>query len=136
MAFANPDEIAYLEFDNRKYINTDFIYKDEPRRDYLEVLVEGEHDLLLYRNIVYRFSDPNKADEQITEEHYFMEELFYVQDEKGNIKRMPETKKAVLQCLPDKDDQLKGFIKENKIKLYRESDLIRLVEYCNSRKNK
>ena len=134
MAFANPEEIAYLEFNNRKFINTDFMYNEESRRDYLEVLVEGEHNLLLYRNIVYRVLDQDKSDKQISEDQYFLEKTFYVQDEMGKIKKMPETKKAVLECLADKDEQLKCFIKDNKIRLYRESDLIKLVEYCNNRK--
>jgi hypothetical protein len=63
-----------------------------------------------------------------------MTENYYVSDNGGEIKELPKTKRQIAKCLSKNSPDIESYIRENKLKLTEESDLIKLVEYCNSKK--
>jgi hypothetical protein len=43
-----------------------------------------------------------------------------------------ENEKQFLKLFPEKSDQLKSYIKENRLKFEKQEHLIKLVKYCSS----
>ena len=58
--------------------------------------------------------------------------IYYIKTDEGNFLKNPKNEKDILQKNTVKDNQVKAFIKSNKIKLNKEEDLIKLVDYLNS----
>jgi len=58
----------------------------------------------------------------------------YFIEEKGTIVELPQNKKEFLATFNDKEEELKDYIKKEKIKVRKEEDLIRLVSKYNSLK--
>jgi len=54
---------------------------------------------------------------------------------KGEVISPFRTEKQFLALFPEISNELKSFIKENKIHFDRKADLAKLVKYCNSLKN-
>jgi len=58
---------------------------------------------------------------------------FYVElNASGDVMKLPRKKKSVIKAFPGKEDAVKKFIKQNKIKVSKEKDLIKLINYVNS----
>ncbi len=59
----------------------------------------------------------------------------YYLEERGTIMELPMNRKEMLATLGDKSEQMKAYIKKEKIKLRKEEDLIRLVSRYNALKS-
>ena len=104
---------------------------DAPVGYYFE-LAKGK--VSLYKKLSIKFSDY-----QIAESSYKNDEpaAFYQAPPDSYIKdgtralKTPKKEKEILQFFPDKKDALNGFFKQNRIKLDKEADLIKLVNFLN-----
>ena len=132
MAIANKDEVRDLKIGNRQFTFASFFYNDKPEKDWLEVLVDDDYCLYLYRRIVYRYVE-NLDESNRETDRFFMTEKYYVRDKGGKIKELPSTKRQVVQCLSEKNPEIESYMKRNKLKLTKEEDLIKLVEFCNNK---
>jgi len=130
-AFGNPLEITSINFDRHNFIYTDYICHNEQKKGYFEVLVDSDCKLLLFRCIKYKYveecADPNT---ELLKETYYMEKKYFIARENKPAIQIPEKKKNVIELLSDKED-IKSFIKENKIKVCHEDDLKELISYYN-----
>ncbi len=133
MAIANTDEIRDMKIGNRKFIFESFTYNDESENDWLEVLVDGDYSLYQYRRIVYRYVE-DISESNAETDRFFMTEKYYVQDDGSKIKELPNTRKQIVRCLTEKNSDIESYMKKNKLKLTREGDLVKLVEFCNRKK--
>ena len=134
MAIANPSEIKNLTIGDRKFVFEKFVFNGEPVSDWIEVLVEGNYSLYLYRRIVYRYVE-SLSESNTENDRFFMTEKYYVGDNSGAIEPLPSGKRQIIKCLSEKKPGIESFIKANKLKLSDEKDLIRLMEYCNENVN-
>ncbi|WP_298519690.1 hypothetical protein [uncultured Kordia sp.] len=58
---------------------------------------------------------------------------FYIEyGDNGTAVKLPRKKKSVIKLFASKEKEVKAFIKENKIKLTKEKDLVKLIRYVNS----
>lgn len=135
IAFGNPVEIASVTFEERTFIFSSFYWNDQVKQGYFEVLCDGECKLLLHRCIKYKYveecSDPNN---EFVREEYFLGKKYFILGSDQPAKELPSKKNDVMELLSDKDCDVKAFIKENKIKVNQQEDLIKLVAYYNSGK--
>jgi hypothetical protein len=132
MAIANTFDVKQLKIGERSFIFTSFVYDGKPVEDWLEVLVDGDYSLFLYRRIVYRYVESLSESNPETD-RFFMIEKYYIQDSNGEIKALPNTKKQIVKCLAEKNPDIESFMKENKIRLTKEGDLVKLMEFCNKK---
>ena len=132
MAIANTIDVKELKIGDRKFIMESFVFDNEPVNDWVEVLVEGDYTLLLYRRIVYRYVE-SLTETNTENDRFFMTEKYYVRENNGEIKELPNTKRQVVKCLSEKNPGIDKFIRRNKIKLSKEADVIKLMEYCNKK---
>ncbi|MBL7103826.1 MAG: hypothetical protein ISS18_05800 [Bacteroidales bacterium] len=130
LAFARPEEIESLDIDNTKFIFSNFQYDNKPVNGYMEVLIEGDCMLLLFRRIAYRYIGDDTDTEQT--EKYFLEEKYYIRKGDAPLTELPQTKKDIIEILSDKDADYMTYIKENKLKITQEEDLKELISYYNS----
>jgi hypothetical protein len=132
-AFGEPDEVESITFENNTFIYDEIKCKNGNRKDYLELLVDGESRLLLYRCITQKFiGDCNTPGSENTNTQYYQTIKYFI-SKNGNVAvPLPESKNEVIELLSDKNKDIKSFIKDNKIKLTDETDLKKLIEYYNS----
>lgn len=135
IAFGNPAEIASISFNNRTFIFSPFYCDEQVRQGYFEVLCEGDCKLLLHRCIKYKYveecSDPNS---EFVKEEFYMGIKYYTLQNNQPAQQLPGNKKELINRLSKKDCDVKSFMKENKIKLNRKDDLVKLFAYYNAAK--
>ena len=79
-----------------------------------------------FGNVVYRLKKDTALIIRSEDEYLF---------KKGEVISPFRTEKQFLALFPEISNELKSFIKENKIHFDRKADLAKLVKYCNSLKN-
>jgi len=131
----NPTSHARIDGDYYYYCN----FKTQrgiSRKGYY-VLVELNEQYRIYKKYDVTIIDPDKKGsvsgtsapgEVIIKTVYYLEE-------RGTIMELPMNKKKLLAALNDKEEELKKYIKKEKIKLRKEEDLIRLVSRYNGLKS-
>jgi hypothetical protein len=62
-----------------------------------------------------------------------VDNIYWIGTEKGMVSFVNE--RQFLKIFPDKEDELKKFIKQNRIKFDKSSNLVKLIEYCNEVNN-
>ncbi|MEZ5199131.1 MAG: hypothetical protein R2764_22935 [Bacteroidales bacterium] len=133
LAFGNPVEIASVVFDGRTFIFSSFYCNDQVKQGYFEVMCGGECKLLLHRCIKYKYveecSDPNT---EFVKEEYFLGKKFYILRNDQPAIVLPNKKNDVVDLLSNSNVDIKSYIRENKIKINQEKDLIKLFHFYNS----
>ncbi|MEA3478421.1 MAG: hypothetical protein U9R60_09600, partial [Bacteroidota bacterium] len=74
-AFAKPEELASLTFDDHKFVYTTYKAEQEVKNGYFEVLTRGRCQLLLRREITYHLVDD--LDDGKMDDSYVLEQSYY-----------------------------------------------------------
>lgn len=139
------DELYKLKRDPKLYVrikDENFYYcefKTERmllRKGYY-VLVDLNDRYSIYKKYFLEIKDPEKSGGTTgspTPGHIKVETAYFL-EEGGIIKELPKDKKSALIAFKDKEDELKAYIKAEKIKLRKEEDLVRLVSRYNKLKS-
>jgi hypothetical protein len=131
-AFGKPEEVRSITFNHNTFVYEEFMCKDGKRKDYLEVLVEGDCRLLLYRCIQYKLVDEcTIPGAENPKEEYYQIKKYFLSKNKKLAEPLPEQKNDVIEMLSDKGKDIKSFMQTNKTKLTDEQDLIKLVNFYN-----
>ena len=130
LAFADPTELSSITFDGHTFLFMDYINEDETSKSYLEVLNDGKSKLYLKRLITHHIKDFENDDP--ADDVYILNKTYYIRHGIETPARICLNKKRVIDCFPDKKEELKAFIKKNRIKMKGVNDLERLVDYYNS----
>lgn len=129
-AFAKPEELTSLTFDDHQFIYTTYKDEQEVKNGYFEVLTHGRCQLLLRREITYHLVDD--LDDGIMDDSYVLEQSYYIRKKGEIISRIPLNKKCILSAFCDQEDAIKTYIKTNKIRFQNQEDMVRVVDYYNS----
>ncbi len=133
MAFGDPTEIQSLEFLSKVFVHKPFMRPDkEVDVDYFEALYEGKIKLLLRRVVTHELKAKGPQGEM--EEAYLIVKQYYLQKDNKPAKLLLLNKKSVLKAMDGHADQVKKFIKDNKLNCHKELDLVKIVEYYDSLK--
>lgn len=100
---------------------------------YFNVLSDGKtYDL--YKKTKAEYREPKKA--QTSYQHdtppSFVKSTTYYLVKDGTFLKMPSSKSKILKMMDSKRNEMKKYIKENKIDLDKESDLIKTISYFDS----
>jgi hypothetical protein len=131
-AFGKPEEVRSISFENNTFVFEEFSCHEGKRKDYMEVLVDGSCRLLLYRCITYKYIGECAIPgaENPKEEYYQTKKYFISKDKKLPV-QLPQSKNEVIELFSDTGKDIKTFMQENKIKLFEEQNLVKLVNYYN-----
>jgi hypothetical protein len=131
-AFGKPEEVKSITFENNTFVYDEFMCKDGKRKDYLELLIDGNCRLLLYRCISYKYvGECTIPGAENPKEEYFQTMKYFLSKNNQIAIPFPAKKEEVIELLSDKGKDIKSFMQENKIKLDSEQDIIKLVNYYN-----
>ncbi|MCD4729629.1 MAG: hypothetical protein K8R74_03440 [Bacteroidales bacterium] len=133
-AFGNPEEVLSITFDDHTFLFDDFICENNvKRKGYLELLVDGNCKLYMYRCISYRYVDEcaePRAD--YVKEEFYMTKRYFIAENNGPAVLLPEKKKELISMMDNENKDIKSYIKDNKIKLCNEENLKELFTFYNS----
>jgi len=125
----DPEKIDSILMEGEKYVFTSFLANSKPQKGYLKVLTEGKPALLVRMKMSFRkaeppglYKDPVPAGfERLQDEFY----LLFPEKE-----ALPFSgKKELFEMLGGFQKELDQYIKENRIRLNKQADLIRLMTY-------
>lgn len=103
-----------------------------------EMLFSGKYVSLMCREVLITEMTP--VFDAFTHNTFFMprqrisEEYYLMWEDGEKIRRYSGSKKELIVMLRDKQSELKRYIKENKLKLNRRADLIKIIEQYNKLK--
>jgi hypothetical protein len=131
-AFGKPEEVKSIAFEKNTFIYDEFMCQEGKRKDYLELLVDGDCRLLLYRCISYKYvGECTIPGAENPKEKYYQTKKYFISKDENVAIPLPENKHEVIEILSDTGKDIKSFMQENKTKLNDEQDLIKLVNYYN-----
>lgn len=129
-AFAESCELEWVQIGDRKFIYSSFVRSNyEVSNSWFEVLCEGDCALLLRRYIKYRVIDGD--DDDSNDQLYKLDE-YYTRKDKAGAERLYISKKSVLAAMQEHETEVCSFIKQEKLKLKDQKDLVMLFAYYNT----
>jgi len=110
--------------------------KGEDKLGYYIQLTDGK-SIKLYRKDRKKFVESKRAAygniNKTTAKYKEQKSEFYIEyGNSGSAVKLPKKKKALVKLFASKENDIKAFIKDKKIKLTKEQDLIKLINYANS----
>ncbi|WP_147406095.1 hypothetical protein [Aquimarina sp. BL5] len=131
----SPTSHARIDGDYYYYCN--FKTQRGLKRPGYYVLVELTERYRIYKKYSVKITEPNKkgsASGTSTPGKVQIQTAYFL-EERGVIMELPMNKKKILAALSDKEEELKVYMKKEKIKVRKEEDLIRLVSRYNALKS-
>ncbi|MEW7293101.1 hypothetical protein [Aquimarina sp. 2304DJ70-9] len=127
---------TYARIDNDYYYYCDFQSQHGRRIKGYYVLVEMNDSYRVYKKYDLKITEPQEMDPMtgsaVTGKIKVLT-TYYIEED-GILLEVPLNKKDVLLAFSDKEEELKQYIKKEKIRLKKEEDLIRLVAKYNALK--
>lgn len=135
--YQGPDESEFalgdktmaikISFDNHefKYISSSEV------KSYLEFVVLGKATLLKKYKVRYVEAEKAKAYEKSMPARFERgTENYYIEFQDGKISYVPNNKN-IASLFPDKKEEIEKYVKAEKLKLKKEDDLIKLINFYN-----
>ncbi len=126
------DEIE-LKINNQKYIFLP-LNQDNIKAGYFVILHKGEK-ASIYKKIYMQFIPGQKAYSSMAQDvapTYKEKTTLYISNKEGEFKELPSSKGGKQKAFTNHKKEVKQYIKDNKLNLNKETDLIKLVKYYNS----
>lgn len=130
LAFANPDEIRSIIMDGREFIYCEYLEEGTIRKCYFEIIVEGDCRLLTRNVVSYHKKDVAGID--CTKDVFYKSCNFYIKKGDGPATEISCKRKSVYRALSDKEEQVKAYLKEKKLKLKTPEELARVIRHYNT----
>nr|WP_320120599.1 hypothetical protein [uncultured Marinifilum sp.] len=131
LALNKSDKIEYIKITDSKFIYTNSHLKNS--KSYYEILAEGKISLLkFYQCKLIKGKENVSSFEEKIPDHYIIQSKLFYKTEKQLISKIPTIKTLIKEVFKDKSKELSNFIKTNKLKHKKESDLIMIFNYYNS----
>ncbi len=131
-----PFAVKKVDLGNQVFIFNPKLRENTERKEngYFQVLVDGKLSLFLkrYKELFYDNFAANYKGGSGTKEYYYIDKKSFVGKTKDGKAFLITSAKKLVSKLPDHKVEMKSFVKSNKIKSKKESDLTKFVNYYNS----
>ena len=131
LAFANPEELQYVFFDDHLFIYTTYLDGTTISSDYFEVIAKGECKLLARKVVKFHQEFDESAKGGCKESYTKCCEL-YIKKGEEPARYVNCDKKSICSALSDKEEAVRAFIEENHLKMKSREDLTRVMEFYNN----
>lgn len=132
MAMATPEIIERVTFGEYQLVYIPFVSQKKIKRGFLKVVMEGNISLYARPQILYtKPEEPGAYKEAKPAKFLKKPDSYYLRNGKNEAIKV-DKKKEVIEFFPAHNNEIATFIKKNKIKTNKESELKRIVEYYNS----
>jgi len=130
MAFASPNELAYMFIGNHKFVYCDYDCEGENNKGYFEVLYDGETSLYYHRCVEYHFENEDKPDKQ--GDIYVQKCGYFVKRNGETAIRILPNRKSILSVLGDKEKEVAMFMDDNDLKGKTGDELRQILAFYNN----
>jgi hypothetical protein len=128
----NPRSFLFFYLEDQTFTYLTFIENNKPGQGYFEVLNQGQCQLLLRRQTAY--AEPEKARGYIESRPARFEQrrnAYYLKFGKQLPGAVNLNRRDVLRAFGDKQEEIAGYAKENKLSFRNLEDLIKITRYYN-----
>jgi len=133
-----PYAVKYIYFDDKVFIFDPKLREDAERiqNGYFQLRVDGKLSFYIKRrkDLSYDSFAQNYQGGSGTKEYYYIDKLSFVGKTTEGKAFLITSTKSILKNLQDHKPEVKAFIKEKKIKIKKEEDIVRVIEYYNGLK--
>lgn len=131
LAFALPQELSTLTFDNHTFVYEAFQTDNTIRYGYFELIEPGKNRLLLKRSVTFEMPDAkNPVDEAATK--YFVDECYFISKPGKVSYKIMCNRKSALSVLNEHQDEIDEYLRITGNKVKTPEDLKKLVSYYNT----
>ena len=131
-----PFAVKKVDLGNQVFIFNPKLRENAERKEngYFQVLVDGKLSLYLkrYKELSYDNFAANYKGGSGTKEYYYIDKKSFVGKTKDGKAFLISSAKKLISKLPDHKAEMKSYVKSNKIKSKKASDLTKLANYYNS----
>lgn len=125
-----PELIDSIKFDNKCFIYTDYYNSNQVESTYFEVLSSMGYVLLQkYESKFVRGKKQVSSFEEPTDDSYRITTQFYLKENEGPAFLLPRAKSAFLNIFGDRKEEIKKFMKSNRLKRSSREDLSKIITY-------
>lgn len=133
-AIANPLSLSKIELDNQQFEYLAFLHYENINMAYFVVITDGAYRLLARHEVRLQagrepmtpYHPQNEYDRFVHLKSYYLQG-----PDEPNPFPVPASKKDWYAFAGKQKDELKAFLKEEKIHLTREEDLVKLIDFIN-----
>lgn len=128
---SNPEEFQSVTIGSQKYIYLSSNSKRQEADGYFELLEDGKTKLLKKHAVVLKEAEPAKPYQDPKPAAFEKEPAsFFVLNEKQEVIEISNTN-SLLDALPSANNELKSYLKKNKLKVRKEDDLRQVIAHYN-----
>jgi len=131
LAFASPQELSTLTFENHTFIYEAYQCDNSIRYGYFELLENGKNKLLLKRLVTFEMPDaknPVNADGT----KYFIDECYFISKPGKAAYKIMCNRKSALSVLNEHQNEIDEYLRITGNKVKTPDDLKKLVSYYNT----
>ena len=134
LGLGNPEDLVQVQFGAHTFIYSDYKEGNKNKNGYFEVLANGNVKLLYRReSIVKREQVPASNYSGGNFKDYFRTAReYYLKTGAEPAHKIIKSQKSVFKFLPEKETELKKYIKTQHLRINKDKDLIKLINYYNS----
>jgi hypothetical protein len=129
-AIGNPEDLSMLLIDDKQFVYRKFNCNDQVRQGYLELLVEGEYELLLHRGIKYEYEEASEGSG--TQTRYYQANRYFLSCHGKIAESLPDKRNKVIEMLDRDPKELKKYVKENNCKLRSQEEITDFFVFVNN----
>ncbi len=124
--FSSPEDIESFTIGSSKFINL----KLDNNNDFYEKLFE-EVNFKLLKEYKCVFVEGKETDgiNPATKDKYKVNSNYYLKNENEDLKKIKLKEKSVIELMSDKENEIKKYIQENKLKFKDEKDLVEIFKF-------
>ncbi len=128
----NPSDYKFIIIDDQQYIYGEFLKENKKVKGYYVLLEVGKVSLLKKQLCGLKKAEPAKPfQDPKPAKFYTKTDEFYILINQKNIEKV-KNEKECLAILQDQKNKLAKYIKSEKLKVKKEEDLKKLIEYYNT----
>lgn len=129
LAIGNPGEIDFIRIADKVFVYTDYLYEGEHRREYFELLEDGDCRLLKSWKALYHEVD---QDNNYANDSFYRDCHCYLQFYLNPASPVQTKRREFARSFASNGGEVMDYMKNVNLKPKNEMDLIRIVEYYNS----
>lgn len=124
--------VSKVNLEDHRFIYSTYDYLSSEGEGYLELVMEGEYTLYKQHQVVFKEAEPAQPYQEAKPAKFEgRDPLFYI----AHGDKQPvfiRNRRSLLDIAGEKEKTLKDFIKDERLKIRNEEDMVRAVEYLNS----
>lgn len=124
--------VSQVNLEDHRFIYSTYDYLSSEGEGYLELVMEGEYTLYKQHQVVFKEAEPAQPYQEAKPAKFEERDpLFYI----AHGDKQPvfiRNRRSLLDIAGKKGKTLKDFIKDERLKIRNEEDMVRAVEYLNS----